>query len=83
MSGGHPPAGGATRFRRNERAANERELIAKAERLLMALSTRFLVSYGYVERQRKPVEPISMTVNMIYDPRPHNRDGDQNQGKSK
>jgi hypothetical protein len=55
-----------------ERAAKERQLNAKAEELLMELSTRFLVAYGWVEKRSKIVEPISMRTNMTYDtgPRP-------------
>ena len=56
----------------DQRAAKERQLNAKAEELLMELSTRFLVAYGLVEKRSKIVEPISMRTNMTYDtgPRP-------------
>ena len=53
-----------------QRAAQERQLNAKAEKLLMELSTRFLVAYGWVGKSIKPVEPTFVRTNMIYDPGP-------------
>jgi hypothetical protein len=60
------------RLEGERRAARERELNAKAEELLMELSTRFLVAYGWLERRSRVVEPMSMRTNMTYDtgPRP-------------
>jgi hypothetical protein len=53
----------------DQRALKERQLNAKAERLLWELSTRFLMAY---EIESKIVNPISVSTNMIYDtgPRP-------------
>jgi hypothetical protein len=62
-----------TRLNGERRTAKERELNAKAEKLLMELSTRFLVAYGWVEAKKSRLaEPTSMRTNMIYDsgPRP-------------
>lgn len=54
------------------RATKEQVVDAKAEELLMELSTRFLVAYGWFEKRIKPVEATSMRTNMTYDtgPRP-------------
>ncbi len=62
----------SSRLHGEERTAKERQLNAKAEELLMELSTRFLVAYGWVEKRSKIVEPISIRTNMTYDtgPRP-------------
>lgn len=62
----------SSRLQGEDRAAKIRQLNAKAEELLMELSTRFLVAYGWVEKRSKLVEPISMRTNMTYDtgPRP-------------
>jgi hypothetical protein len=54
----------------DERAARIRQLNAKAEELLLDLSRRFLVAYGWVEARMKPVDPKSMRTNMSYDPGP-------------
>jgi hypothetical protein len=62
-----------SRLHGEQRAARSRQLNAKAEELLLALSSRFLVAYGWVESMnRKVAEPLSMRTNMIYDsgPRP-------------
>lgn len=59
-----------TRLEGDERTAKEKELNAKAEELLMELSTRFLVAYGWLEKRSKIVEPISMRTNMTYDTGP-------------
>ena len=53
------------------RVAKEQEVDAKAEELLIELSTRFLVAYGWFEKRIKPVEPTSMRTNMTYDTGPH------------
>ncbi len=60
------------RLEGDERAAEEQELNARAEKLLMELSTRFLVAYGWVDNRSRLVEPISVRTNMTYDtgPRP-------------
>jgi hypothetical protein len=58
------------RLEREQRADEERELNVKAEELLMEFLTRFLVAYGSVDKQPKPVEPMSMCTNMTYDPGP-------------
>jgi len=54
----------------DERAAQEHQLNAKAEELLLGFSTRFFVAH----ESSKPriVEPMSMRTNMTYDtgPRP-------------
>lgn len=51
---------------RRRRKANE-----KAEELLLMLSTRFIVAFGYPEpRWKKLVEPTNMRTNMTYDPGP-------------
>ena len=50
-------------------SVSAQELNAKAEKLLLKLSSRFLVACGGVERN-KPVEPTSMRTNMTYDPGP-------------
>lgn len=54
----------------DQRLAQERQLNAKAEELLLEVSTRFLVAYGWVEKRNKHVEPMSTRNNMIYDPGP-------------
>ncbi len=51
-------------------AAKERELNARAEELLTALSIRFLVACGWTESQPTPVDSTSMRTNMIYDTGP-------------
>lgn len=52
--------------------ARRRQMHAKAEELLLALSTRFIVASGYLEsRSRKLAEPTSFRTNMTYDPGPH------------
>ena len=51
-------------------AAKERQLNAKAEELLMELSARVLVAYGWVEKRSKIVDPTSMRTNLTYDTRP-------------
>ena len=48
--------------------AKERELNAKAEKLLYDFTTRFLVDYE--SSKSKIVEPVSMRTNMTYDPGP-------------
>lgn len=63
----------SARVERDKRADKSRELNAKAEELLMELSKRFLVAYGWIESKKtKLVEPQSMRTNMTYDegPRP-------------
>lgn len=62
----------SSRLHGEQRASKERELNTKAEELLMELSTRFLVAYGWVENRSKIVDPMSMRTGMIYDngPRP-------------
>jgi hypothetical protein len=48
---------------RRRRKANE-----KAEELLLVLSTRFIVAFGFPEpRWKKLVEPTSVRTNMTYD----------------
>jgi hypothetical protein len=50
------------------RAATERELNAKAEKLLLQLSTRVVVPYdGFVGKSLQLIEPTSMCTNMVYD----------------
>ena len=58
------------RLESDQRTAKERELNAKAEELLMELSTRFLIAYGWLDKRSKIVEPISMRTNMTYDTGP-------------
>ncbi len=60
------------RLEDEERTTPERELNARAEKLLLELSTRLLVSYGWEGYRSKMVEPSSMRTNMIYNtgPRP-------------
>jgi hypothetical protein len=58
------------RLEGEQRAEAQRELNAKAEELLMELSTRFLVACGRVEKGSKPVDPTSIRTNMTYDPGP-------------
>ena len=55
-----------------QRVARERALDAGAEELLLELSTRFFVAYGYVKMRSDVVNPPSMRTNMTYDtgPRP-------------
>lgn len=62
------------RMEGEQRTARERELNAKAEELLMELSTRFLVAYGWLENRSKIVEPISMRTNMTYDTGPRRQE---------
>ena len=62
------------RLEGEQRKAREYELNAKAEELLMELSTRFLVAYGWLERRSKIVEPISMRTNMTYDTGPRRQE---------
>ena len=51
---------------RRRRKANE-----KAEKLLLILSTRFIMALGKAEpRRKKLAEPESMRTNMTYDPGP-------------
>lgn len=54
----------------DERTALERQLNAKAEKLLFEFSTRFFVAYE--SGKSRIVEPTSMRTNMTYDtgPRP-------------
>jgi hypothetical protein len=61
-----------SRLHGEERAARIRGLNAKAEELLLDLSKRFHVAYGWVESRTRVVDPKSMRTNMIYDtgPRP-------------
>ncbi len=63
-----------TRLEGDERTAKEKDLNAKAEELLMELSTRFLVAYGWLEKRSKIVEPISMRTNMTYDTGPRRQE---------
>jgi hypothetical protein len=59
------------RLQAEQRTVKVRQLNAKAEELLLELSTRFLVSYGWVEsRKNKVVDAMSMCTNMTYDPGP-------------
>jgi hypothetical protein len=62
----------SSRLHGEQRAAKEQELNAKAEELLMELSTRFLMAYGWFEKRIKLVESSPMRANMTYDtgPRP-------------
>jgi hypothetical protein len=62
----------SSRLHGEERAARIRRLNDKAEELLLDLSKRFLVAYGWVESRTRVVDPKSMRTNMIYDtgPRP-------------
>ena len=54
-----------------QRTVKTKELNAKAEELLMELSKRFIVAYGYEDsKTRKVVEPSSVRTNMTYDPGP-------------
>ncbi|MFO0866566.1 MAG: hypothetical protein U0744_18325 [Gemmataceae bacterium] len=53
----------------DERAALERQLNAKAEKLLFDFSTRFFAAYE--SSKSRIVEPMSMRTNMTYDPGPH------------
>lgn len=53
-----------------QQTVKKRELNAKAEELLLQLSTRFIVAYGWVENRIKPVDAMSMLTNMTYDPGP-------------
>jgi hypothetical protein len=55
------------RLHGERRVARERELNGKAEELLVDLSKRFLVAYGWVEPRVKLVDPMPMRTNMIYD----------------
>ncbi len=59
-----------SRLHGEQQAAKEREANANAEKLLLELSTRFLVAYGWVGKESKILEPTSMRTNMIYDTRP-------------
>ena len=61
-----------SRLQGEKRAARMQGLNAKAEELLLDLSKRFLVAYGWVEPRTRIVDPKSMRTNMIYDtgPRP-------------
>ena len=60
----------SSRLHGEERAARIRRLNDKAEELLLDLSKRFLVAYGWVESRTRVVYPTSMRTNMIYDPGP-------------
>ena len=62
------------RLEGEQRTAKEGEPNAKAEELLMELSTRFLVAYGWLEKRSKIVEPISMRTNMTYDTGPRRQE---------
>lgn len=50
--------------------AAHRELNAKAEKLLMDLSRRFLVANRKIEVGCEPLKPTSSRANMTYDPGP-------------
>jgi len=52
-----------------KRAEAQRDLNAKAEELLVELSTRFLVAYGKVNGENTPLEP-NCSRYMPYDPGP-------------
>lgn len=54
------------RLEGEKRAEVQRELNAKAEELLLQLSSRLLVACCGAERN-KPVEPTSICTNMTYD----------------
>jgi len=58
------------RLHGERRAAKEQEVDAKAEKLLMELSTRFLMAYGFFEKRIKLEMPVSVLTNMTYDPAP-------------
>jgi hypothetical protein len=61
-----------SRLHGEQRATKERQLNAKAEKLLLELSTRFCMSQYVESRICRIVEPTSMRTNMTYDtgPRP-------------
>ena len=61
-----------SRLHGDQRAAKERQLNAKAEKLLLELSTRFCMAHYVESRICRIVEPTSMRTNMTYDtgPRP-------------
>ena len=48
------------------RTATVREFHAGAEKLPLEPSTRFLVTYGWIEKRSRLLEPISMRTNMTY-----------------
>jgi hypothetical protein len=57
----------SSRLHGDERLAQSRQLNAKAEELLMDLSTRFLIAYGWVNSKKsRIVEPVSVPTNMTY-----------------
>ena len=61
----------SSRLDGEQRTVRIRQLNANAEKLLMELSKKFLVAYGYVQSEKsKLVEPMSVRTNMIYDPGP-------------
>lgn len=54
-----------------ENVLARRKAIEKAEELLLALSTRFIMASGYLEqRLRKVAEPAFVRTNMTYDTGP-------------
>jgi hypothetical protein len=65
-------AGLPSSLRAEERAVRLRQLNAKAEQLLLELARRFLAANARYEPQTKPIDPMSVRTNMIYDtgPRP-------------
>ena len=53
----------------DEDDAEWRQMKERADELLLEFSKRFIVAYGWVGDDKiKPVEPMSMRTNMIYDP---------------
>ena len=53
-----------------QRAAKEQQLNAKAEELLLKLSTKCFLALEIESKGRRPVDPKSMRTNMIHDPGP-------------
>ncbi|MFO0814072.1 MAG: hypothetical protein U0796_12675 [Gemmatales bacterium] len=53
-----------------QQAFTDKELNARAEELLLALSARFIVAHGWLSKLSKPVEPTSMRTNYTYDTGP-------------
>lgn len=51
----------------NEDDPEWKRLNGRIEQLLLEFSTRFIAAYGWVGDGVKPVEPMTMQTNMIYD----------------
>lgn len=59
-----------SRLQGEQRVVTERELSKKGEELLLDLSTRFIVAYGWMDKRNRVLEPTSICMNMSYDPGP-------------